>query len=498
MNSSHDGRGALLADIRPAHLWVPEGSLPDSGDEAAQLADQLGFDVEGPERDVLRTLLAEAPDGSWATLETAVVCGRQNIKTWALEMSVLLDLFVRNVKRVTWSAHLFKTTQDAFKDLDTLIGDTDWLRKRVRRVRNSRGEEGFDLVNGAQMDFLARAKGGGRGLSGNTVILDEALYLTAATQGALIPTLSARPNPHVRYGSSPGVLESSALRAIRNRGRAMNDPTLSYIEYASAVEPCADERCTHALGVDGCQLDDESKWAQANPALGRRISVEYVRAERRALSTNPVEFMRERMGWWEDPPDEGLGTAYPLAAWDACEDEASLIPDGSYLVFAVDVSWDRAVAHIATAGVRADGLAHVQVVAAMDPSQVVAWLRERVRRFQPLAIALQGTGAPVSSLVLDLENVGIPVRQINAGDIAKSCGSMYDAIKSSRVRHLGDPSLHQQVATAISRPLGYDGWALDRKKSPIDISGLVAITEALWVLDELVGSADYDVSASVA
>ena len=70
-------------------------------------------------------------------------------------------------------------------------------------------------------------------------------------------------------------------------------------------------------------------------------------------------------------------------------------------------------------------------------------------------------------------------------------------IKAGRVRHLGDPALHQQVELAVSRRVG-QAWALDRRDSPIDISGLVAVTEALWVLDELVGSADYDVSASVA
>ena len=35
----------------------------------------------------------------------------------------------------------------------------------------------------------------------------------------------------------------------------------------------------------------------------------------------------------------------------------------------------------------------------------------------------------------------------------------------------------------MSRRVG-QAWALDRRDSPIDISGLVAITEALWVLDE--------------
>lgn len=487
---------AALSSIRPAYLWTPSGSLPHSGDECAEMADQLGFEVDQPERDVLRVLLAEAPNGDWATLETAVVCGRQNIKTWALQMSVLFDLFIRDVKRVTWSAHLFKTTQDSFNELDNLIGDTDWLRKRVRRRRASRGEEGFDLVNGASLDFLARAKGGGRGLSGNTVILDEALFLSTATQGSLIPTLSARRNPHVRYGSSPGLLESLALRSIRNRGRAMNDPSLSYIEYSSERGQCETTDCTHAIGSIGCQLDDESKWWEANPALGRRISVDYVRDERRALSADPVEFMRERLGWWEDPVGEGEGTLYPIDEWVDCEDAGSEPAPGGPLVFSVDMSWDRERAHIGVAALRADGLTHVDRVAILLPGEVKGYLAERSRRFSPLAVAVQGSAAPVSSLVPELQDIGIPVHEINGSGVAKASGNLYDAIRGRRIRHVGRQDLLQAAATAVPRALG-DGWAIDRKKSPTDVAGLVAVVEALWVLDQLVGSSSYDVASSV-
>jgi phage terminase large subunit-like protein len=146
------------------------------------------------------------------------------------------------------------------------------------------------------------------------------------------------------------------------------------------------------------------------------------------------------------------------------------------------VSWDRSLAHVSVAGARPDGFLHVQEVATMDPSDVVRWLADSISRRRPLTVAVQGTGAPASSLLDELTKAGVPVMALPGGDITKACGAMYDAITAGLVRHTGQPAIEQAVATAVSRPLG-DAWALDRKKSPTDIAGLVAITEALWAFN---------------
>lgn len=462
-----------------SYYWVPPSATSTAGLEVGQMARMLGFDVDGPEQEALDVLMAEAGP-RWAALEVAIICGRQNLKTWALEMTALYDAFFRDVKRVVWTSHRFKTTQQAFADLEQIVGDTDWLRDKVRKVRHSSGDEGFELTNGARIDFLARTSGGGRGLTGDTVILDEALYLSPQMMGALLPTLSARPDPHVRYGSSPGIMESDVLRSIRERGRALNDPSLAYIEWTSPLGDCAEPMCDHGLNATGCLLDDEARWASANPALGRRITIDYVRSERRALAADPVEFMRERMGWWEDPPDEGAGQVFPVVDWQACADTASRIADGEPVVLAVDVSWDRAAAHVAACGRRADGAWHVQLVHTCDPAQVVDWLAATATQRPTLAVALQATGAPVSSLLPDLEReVSVPILQIAAADIPRACGYAYDAVRSHAVRHPQQSQVERALAVAETRTLS-DGWALDRKRSRLDIAPLVAWVHALW------------------
>ena len=110
---------------------------------------------------------------------------------------------------------------------------------------------------------------------------------------------------HGRIGGSAGLAQSEVWRGIRDRGRAGGSPSLAYLEFCSLPQEnaCEDEACTHALSVPGCALDDIEYLRQANPALDRRITADYIRAERQALS--PEEFGRERAGWWDKP--EGVG-----------------------------------------------------------------------------------------------------------------------------------------------------------------------------------------------
>ena len=468
-------------DTGAAFLWVPEHSHSTVGTEVASLALSLGFQVDAPERATLDVLMAERTGDKWAGLEAAIICGRQNLKTWALEMTVVYDAFLRDVRRVVWTSHRFKTTQQAFGDLVTLVETHDWLSKRVKKIRYAAGDEGFELTSGTRIDFLARTSGGGRGLTGDTVSLDEALFLVPQMLGSLLPTLSSRPNPHVRYGSSPGLRESEVLRGIRDRGRASNDPSLAYIEFTSPRESCSDIMCRHTPDTPGCQLDDETKWAQANPALGRRISVDYVRAERRALPA--VEFMRERLGWWEDPPTQSDQQVIPSDSWDERLDPDSVVPDGADLAFAIDTSWDRQTTWISVAAMRADGVPHVEIVATEFGTEwVIGWLAERIDRYDPIAIGLQGSGSPISSILEPLQReFGDLIVSIGGQDLGRACGAIFDAAVNGPLAHTGQQQLDDAVKHAVIRPVG-DSWLWDRKHSPVDIAPLVSVTEALYLL----------------
>lgn len=486
----------MPAGSPPTHFYVPEGARFTIADEICDLMEAVGYQIDEPERLASHAMFPQKANGDWMGLESGIVVSRQNLKT-AMEIGgALHDTFVQGVP-AAWTAHEFKTSAEAFRDLTSIIEGHDWLSSEVLNIRTAHGFEGFDLRNGARLDVLARTGKSGRGMARPRLYIDEAMFATAHMMGAIVPTMSAMPNAHMVIASSPGLPSSAILRNYRKRGRSGVDKHLGWIEWSQEQGACADQECRHEPGTPGCWLDDMEAVLRVNPAAPRRISLEYLQQERHTLSGPMIpEYLRERMGVWEDPVGEGEGTLYPVDEWVECEDPTSEIVEGAPLVFAVDLSWDRERAHIAVAGLRADGLVHIDRIAILQPGEVKGFLAERRRRFAPLALAYQGTSAPVSSIGSELEECGIPLHPITGSDVAKASGHMYDAIRQQRVRHLGRPDLLQAASTAVPRMLG-DGWAVDRKKSPTDVAGFVSCLEALWVLDQLVGSSSYDVASSV-
>lgn len=468
--------------MHPAHLSVPP-RLGSYGDEAIDLARLAGRELDDEQALAVDAMLSYGPGGRWAAFESAIIEARQNGKTGGVLLPVVLfDLFLLPADRIVWTAHLFRTARDAFNDFDVMIASTPYLSRRVKKVSYANGEEAIELHSGAKLEFLARSKGGGRGLGGKRLVMDEALYLSAESMGALIPTLAARSmtgDPQINYGSSAGVLSSDHLRALRDRGRAGGDPSLVWIEFCAPGgwdNPGCQlgPECLHTVGIEGCALDDETLWPLGSPALGRRITYEYVRSERRALP--PAEFGRERMGWFDEPV--GLG-AFPLEAWAECADPKSAPPGRP--VFGIDSSPGSRSAAILAALHRPDGLPHVEVVAHGPGTDWVVARCVELKRHQPLDWVID-PGGPAGALLPDLLLAGIEPTQMTARDLGQACEAFSSAVVDRNVRHLADPLLARAVAGASRRDIGDGLWAFSRRKSQADICPLVASAVALWGL----------------
>jgi len=466
----------------PAFLHVPPRAR-SLGQQIARLSEAINQPLDAEQILAVDALTSVKADGTPAALEGAVICPRQNLKTFILEritLGKLLEPIGEGERRlVIWSAHLFDTAQESFRNFDELFASHSFLSSRVLKIHRGNGEEEIELHGRRRLKFKARSKSGGRGLSGDTVILDEAFALQPGHMGALLPTLSTRRRAHVLYGSSAGLEESEVLRGVRDRGRAGGPGAPAYVEWCSPgslTEPgCADHRCRHVAGTDGCTLDDERLWAQSNPALGRRITVDYLRAERQALP--PEEFARERLGWWDEPLD--AGGVIPMDAWLACADVESSF-DGRP-VLTLDIALDRSWSCIAAAGYRSDAVPHVEVAAYRSGTDwVVAELARMVREHRPVVVGLDPKG-PAGSLLLDLDQAGVQVEQLTLADQTAGCGALYDAVITRDVRHRGDPLLVSALRSAVQRDVG-DAWAWGRRRSSGDICPLVAVTEALHLL----------------
>ena len=453
---------ALRGSQVPRILSRPSAAVASAGAEAADLAASAGLVLDDWQRFVLDVALAERADGKWAAFEVGLVVPRQNGKGAVLEARELAGLFLLGEQLILHSAHEFKTAQEAFRRVLTLVENTDWLRKQVARVRTSHGEEGIELKSGQRLRFVARSTGSGRGFSGDCVILDEAYNLPVEAMAALLPTMSARMGatrggPQLWYTSSAGMASSTQLWSVRQRGIA-GDKRLAYLEWSTEREP-----------------SDPEGWAEANPSLGGRITEEFVEAEFAALSAALPEFARERCGVWEDPT--GADRVISADAWLACADDTSTVT--GRMAFAVDVSPDRSTASVAVCGARADGLVHVELVdrfRSVEP--VLARLVELWQRHSPVAVAVD-QGSPAASLIPELEAAGVKVAPMGGRDVAAACGQFYDAVIGKQLRHLNQAELAAALDGARKRDLG-DAWAWHRRKSSVDITPLVAATNARW------------------
>jgi hypothetical protein len=460
---------AALPDVvHPAYLWVPDHAAT-SGPECADLAASAGMLLDAEQRLALDALLAETSTGAWATFEAALIAARQNLKTFVLQAIALHRLFLLQDRLTVWTAHEFPTALEAFRDITVAIDGAAHLSRKVKTICNTNGEEAVELHSGARLIFRARSKRAGRGLSGNTVILDEAFALMPHHLGSLLPTLSAVPNSQVLYGSSAGHLNSATLRAIRDRGRKGGDPSLTYVEWCAPTGGCSTKDCDHRLDTEGCALDDETKWRMANPALGRRITYLAIRGERRALSNSPLEFARERLGWWEDPPNE-VGGALDDILWGTLADPSA--ERGTSPVFAVATAPDRSWAAIAVAWKRPDGRTQVMLA---DYRPTTTWIAERLLELR------EHWGGTV---IVDIASRGLidGAEEPTQAEQALAHNALSDAVLADMVRHGNEQALNVSVRAARWRPLG-DTRVLDRKGST-DISPLIAAALAVHGADQ--------------
>ena len=462
------------AVVDPRVRSVPEYSF-SSGVEALELAESVGLEPDEWQRRAVLDILAEDDAGKWAAFESGLIVPRQNGKGAVLEVIDLADMFLFSSGQRDFlsihTAHEFKTAQEAFRRVLFWVENNDWLRKKVARVRTSHGEEGIELLTGARLRFLARSNGSGRGFSCDRLTYDEAYDLPDETVAASLPTLSARPNPHVIYTSSAptGSVKSHVLRRVMARGRREpvekngpereKDPNLCYLEFSA--DPKAD-------------LDDEAQWVQANPGSEKdRITVEFIRKERAAMSE--VEFGRERLGIL----DENAGSAViDLDVWAGQADEVSSPVDP--VAFAIDVSPDSAWSSIAVCGRRADRKMHVEVV---ERRKGTGWVVDRVEElvasWQPVSVTLDAIG-PAGALLPAFTERGIGIDVVSMTQYGQACALFKNAVDDKELFHKGQTGLTAALESGRKRPLGDAGlWGWHRRDTT-DITPLVASTLAVF------------------
>lgn len=463
----------------PVYDTGPVG-VSSAGQECVELYRSTGGVLDPWQEYVLTQGLQERAGGTWSALEVAVILPRQNGKGEIICARQLGGLFLFGSKLSLYSAHEFKTSTEMFLRLKEMIDNTDDLRKRVRKITEAHGEEGIELLNGNRLRFVARSRGSGRGFSGDDIYLDEAMILSSKMIGAMLPTMSARPNPQLWYFSSAPHVDSEVLRALVERGRAGSGKRLRYMEWC-ARDPKVTLDLDDPAGLDALY--------EANPAMGIRLSREFTETERAAM--DDTEYMRERLGIVEDLTGESV---IDMTVWEELEDRAS--SRSGPIVIAADITPERSAGSIAFCGQREDGLWHVEV---QSHRRGTGWMAEelmRLARRADVTTVVVDDKSPAATLLpeiralakgwQDKEMLDRKLVITTAQDMATACGFFYDMTRLDEkttpvLRHIGQSTLTVAVAGADKRTIGTAGaWAWDRKSPAVDITPLVSVTLALW------------------
>jgi hypothetical protein len=474
LTTSRSGERPSLGQQEPRICCYPE-FVSTLGDEFIELAELAGLHLDPWQQLVVRMSMGVRLDGKLAAPRVGAVVPRQNGKGSILEAIELGRLFILGSPLTLHSAHLFKTSKEAYLRVRRLVQECPELHALVRRYPATNGDEGIILKKGPRLHFVARSGGSGRGLTSDCLILDEAMYLPQHVMAAVSPSISARPYGQIWYtGSAVDQLtmpDGLPLARIRQQAIEGTNKRLAYFEWSLDYDTPDD--VPESLFKEPAEFLEAT--AASNPAFGVRIELETVENEAADLGPRGLAVERWNVGDW--PALEGAESAISLDKWRALVDERSEMLDP--VVFALDVSPDRSRAAISAAGKRSDGLWHVETVATgRGTGWIPARLKELIETHQPGAVICDSKG-PAASLVPELGQEGVEITKMTTDEHVQACGFLLDAVDQAKLRHRGGQELVSAIRGASKRPLG-DAFAWSRKNSSVDITPLCAATFAVW------------------
>jgi hypothetical protein len=520
----------------PMARWTPAPEDGCAALDALELAEANGVLLDPWQELSVNAIMWEREDGRWAATDVGILVARQNGKGEILLVRQLYGLYVARENLMVHSAHEFKTADEAYRRIREIIEGSDDLSSRVKRMNESHGEEGVELlpdatiITGAassqvrqsrspRLRFIARSGGSGRGFTCDTLMWDEAYDLPQPVVNAQRPMLSAVHNPQIIYTSSAvdqtihkhgaqlAMMRKRALDAIADHAPHPDPPTRDDEicdgpppgEYESESEPrmawcewVADEERWWKLVERGQRrlmkalTREPEQWAAANPGMPLRLTAEKIGDEVRGMTPRTAAVERLNIGDWPKVDDEQ--TVVDMVRWADIADPASR-PMHGRISLAIEVSSDRKWGCIASAGAREDERHHVKIV---DHREGTHWIVDRivdlVARYSVVAVTIDPS-SQAGSLIEPLVTAGIlekikgvtgrHIHRVTARDVAQACGAFFDEIdpKHDTLRHCDQGNLTDSLQEAQTRALA-DAWAWSRKEGT-DISPVMASTLAL-------------------
>lgn len=443
---------------------TPRTDRPTLGGRVAQIAEILGTPLMPWQRHVADIAYELDPDtGKLVYREIRLTVPRQSGKT-TLMLSAMTHrcIAMGGVQRVSYTAQTGKDARLKWEDEHVPVLERSPFAS-LMTVRRTNGSEAIRWSDGSIWSLMATTETAGHGAQLDLGVIDEAFALADdRLEQAMKPAMVTRPQPQLWIVSTAGTNDSLYLNDKVDDGRlralAGDTKAVAYFEWSAP---------------DEADIADERVWLDCMPALGITVPIEAIRSDFESM--REPEFRRAYLNQRQDRAAAAPWQVLSESQWAKCSDARSRI-DGP-VSLAIDVTPSRSSASICAAGLRADGLAHVEVIGCRPGTQwLLEWFTpERVREYRSVTVD------PVSaagSLAGDLARLGLQVHEVSGRQVATACGKFFDLVVSDQLRHIEQAPLNAAVAGAKRRRLG-DAWAWHRRDTAVDVSPLVACTLAL-------------------
>jgi hypothetical protein len=454
-----------MTEAQPLYTTLRHPDRKNLGTAAVRLASLLNLTLLPWQLQAIE-LMTEYEDKRFCYTDGTLLLPRRSGKSvWALIM-FLVRCYSRSNSFTWYAAQDLKSARELLVTSWLPILDNSQLHGDYK-VRLASGSERITFSNGSSIGLItSTSKVSGHGIDSDLFVQDEGFSLIdSRTELAMKPASATRTEIG---GGSQMLLISTAgtpagspyLLSKVERGRQLVASGIQtgscYVEYAAP--PDAD-------------ISDPRVWAACNPALGYTITEDAIRSEYETLEE--VDFRRSRLNIWTETLHDPV---VDLVTWEGLIDRDS--ERGPALAISFDSSPDGKWSSIAAASIREDGLYHVGL---LDYGKGTGWITSAVKKLytehHPNVVVCD-PNSPAALAIPALGELGVQVTSIPTVDRAKSFAAFTAAVDEGMLRHMGDPELTDALMGASLKPSG-DSFTWSRRGSSVDISPIVAVSEAL-------------------
>lgn len=493
---------------RPLRELTPETSL---GFEVIEFAlEILGVDLYPWQRWLLIHALELLEDGTYRFRRVIVLVARQQGKTTLASVLAAWWLFVDSARHPDRVPPLKFKVVGVAQNLD--IAREPWglvklwcdpkpetaeeaelaieaLQDATAKVSDTNGKE--SIIARSRAHYEIRAAKNARGKPAARVLMDEMREQKDwVAWNAVSQTTKSFWSGMLIGLSNAGDASAVVLRQQRDAALADITEWESYVEAGIAsAEDFANNR-DMSLGLfewsapEGCEKDDVDGILQANPSIGHgSMTVASALADIRGMTD--AGYRTEVLCQWVTSRVESF---IDVKDWKDLHVpiESVRIRKGARTVWGVDASADRSMSWVSSAVLTEDGRPFVTVrVKRAGMMWVPEYLKQLAAESGHREVVLQGRGCPAVEFIKPLEEAGLTVHALEGGTFALATGRIHDKVRDRELVIIEQPDVDLAVEGGVVMKYA-ENLAWSRHQSlPVDISGLVAESEALYGLEVL-------------